>query len=606
MPPTFLFYGLLALCVLLVLGLSWAALRRPNRLRLALRLLAGALAAAGLWFTAYPPTRTVPGPKAEAILLTEDFQPDTVSALLSRLGPATRLWRTTATTSADTVTAANLLEIKEQQPGLQRLHVVGRGLPAADLPMLGSVRLVSHAVAVQAGFRTAQWAPRVELGQPLQIAGFFDNLPPSTDKSAKAAPVWVHLRAAGIPRDSVRLPGGRGAFQLRYVPKAAGLAVYELVARRGGQILASEPVPVEVTPTRPLRVLLLASTPSFEFKFLKNQLGTRQHAVALRVGISRGLTQTEFLNQPTHDISRLTPALLARYDAIIADAGTLAGLSGGEAQQLTTALRTGGPGLIVLADAAPLPRLAPARAAFSIVPVATAAAARPQPIQWPDAPGRTTATVPATLRPSARLRPLVTTGPGQAVVAAQRVGVGTLVVSVLPETFRWALQNDSLIYNAYWSRLLTAAARPEPTEATWRLTTPWPHPQAPVEVQLTTTSFPSAAPTVQGAAASPVRLALRQDTRLPEWSTGQFWPDSAGWHRVALAGKAARWFYVFGGQNWLGPETALRQQAAQAWLASSATAATAESELTRQPWPAAWFFGLFLLGAGFLWLEEKL
>jgi hypothetical protein len=26
----------------------------------------------------------------------------------------------------------------------------------------------------------------------------------------------------------------------------------------------------------------------------------------------------------------------------------------------------------------------------------------------------------------------------------------------------------------------------------------------------------------------------------------------------------------------------------------------------RQPWPAGWFLGLFLLAAGFLWLEEKL
>jgi hypothetical protein len=101
-------------------------------------------------------------------------------------------------------------------------------------------------------------------------------------------------------------------------------------------------------------------------------------------------------------------------------------------------------------------------------------------------------------------------------------------------------------------------------------------------------------------------VALRQDTRLPEWSTCQFWPDSAGWHRVALGDKAAQWFYVFGGQNWLGPETALRQQAAQPWLASLSAADTAAPETSQQPWPAAWFFGLFLLGAGFLWLEEKL
>ncbi|SMB93989.1 hypothetical protein SAMN00120144_2321 [Hymenobacter roseosalivarius DSM 11622] len=600
MPPTFLFYALLTLCGLLVLGLSWVALRRPNRQRLVLRLLAGAVAGAGLWLTAYPPARTVPGPRAEAILLTDGFQPDTLSTLLRRLGPATRLWRTSSTTGADTVMVSNLLQLREQQPSLRRLHVLGRGLPAADLPMLGPVRLVWHAPSARVGFRTANWTPRPELGQPLLIAGFFDNLLPD---AAKSAPVWVHLRAGGAPRDSVRLPAGRGAFQLTYVPKAAGLAVYELIARRGGQILATEPVPVEVVPTRALRVLLLAGTPSFEFKFLKNQLGTRQHAVALRVGISRGLTQTEFLNQPAHDISRLTPALLTRYDAVVADASTLAG---GEAQQLTAALRAGGPGLILLADAGPLPRLTPGRAAFSIVPVATAASARPQPVRWQGGPGRATTTVPATVRASARLRPLITTGQGQAVVAAQRVGAGTMVVSVLPETFRWALQNDSLTYNAYWSRLLTAVARPEPATATWRVITAWPRSNVPVEVQLTAAAFPAAAPTVRGAAGRPVTLSMRQDTRLPEWSTGQFWPDSAGWYRVALPDKASHWFYVFGGQNWLGPENELRRQAAQAWLATSSSPRAASPELTRQSWPAAWFFGLFLLGAGFLWLEEKL
>ncbi|QIL76304.1 hypothetical protein [Hymenobacter sp. HDW8] len=603
MPPTFLYYALLTLCMLLVVGLTWSALRRPNRQRLVLRLLAGVLTGAGLWFTAFPPYRSVPSSSYETILLTENFQPDTVRALLRRLGPATRLWRTHAVAGADTVTVANILQIREQQPSLRRLHVVGKGLPVADLTLLGPVRLVPHAPATRAGFRTANWASRVELGQPLEVAGYFDNLP---SKAGDNAPTWIHLRAVGAPRDSVRLTSGRGAFRLSYVPKAAGLAVYKLIARRGGQILTTEPVPVEVVPTRALRLLLLASTPSFEFKFLKNQLGTRQHAVALRVGISRGLTQTEFLNQSTHDISRLTPALLARYDAVIADVGTLATLSGGEVQHLTSALRTGGPGLIVLADAAPLPRLTPARAAFSIVPVATAASAKPQPVLWPGAPGRTTATVPATLRPSARLRPIITTGQGQAVVASQRLGAGTMVVSVLPETFRWALQNDSLTYNAYWSRLLTAVARPEPVTAAWRVTTAWPRPNTPVEVQLTAASFPVTAPTVQGAGPQPIRLAMRQDTRLSEWSTGQFWPDSTGWHRVTLAEKTAHSFYVFGGQNWLGPETELRQQAAQAWIADPSASVAASPILTRQAWPAAWFFGLFLLGAGFLWLEEKL
>ena len=46
------------------------------------------------------------------------------------------------------------------------------------------------------------------------------------------------MRAAGAVRDSVRVPAGGGAFRLRYQPKTAGLAVYELLLRRAGRALA--------------------------------------------------------------------------------------------------------------------------------------------------------------------------------------------------------------------------------------------------------------------------------------------------------------------------------------------------------------------------------
>ncbi|MBD2767717.1 hypothetical protein IC235_07405 [Hymenobacter sp. BT664] len=90
------------------------------------------------------------------------------------------------------------------------------------------------------------------------------------------------------------------------------------------------------------------------------------------------------------------------------------------------------------------------------------------------------------------------------------------------------------------------------------------------------------------AAGAPGRVALRQDSRLPEWSTALYWPATAGWHQVRGPGRTVHQFYVFPSSAWLGPELWERQQAA------------------RQRSATAWFFGLFLLAGGFLWLEEKL
>ena len=102
-----------------------------------------------------------------------------------------------------------------------------------------------------------------------------------------------------------------------------------------------------------------------------------------------------------------------------------------------------------------------------------------------------------------------------------------------------------------------------------------------------------------------IRLALRQDTRLPEWSTAQFWPQAPGWHQVNGPGRAAHHFYVYPDAAWAGPAQQERQMAI-AQRATIAPAQNAATETVGQPWPAGWFFGLFLLAAGYLWLEEKL
>ncbi|GGF05017.1 hypothetical protein [Hymenobacter cavernae] len=592
------FYILLVLCLLLATGLTITALHRSNRQRLAWRLLASWLAAAGLWLTAYPPTHQVAGARQEAVLLTDNYSADTLRLLLRHLGSGTRIWRYRPTVATDTPALSSLLALRERFPNLRQLHVLGQGLSTADLPDLGALRLVVHPVAAKAGFRTAQWSREVALGQTVQVEGFLENTP------ADKRPVWVYLRAAGAPRDSVRLPANQGAFRLHYQPRAVGRNVYELVARRGDQEIAREPVPVEVLPTRPLRVLLVASTPSFEFRFLKNHLASRQHVVAFRAGLSRGISQTEFLNQPAQDLSRLTPSLLARYDVLIADAGSVMALSGAESQTLQNAIRTTGLGFLLLADPTPLPRTSPARSDFAIVarPVSVTA---PQPIQWPGSPGKLATLVPAVLRSGPLLRPIVTDAQQNPVVSATRLGAGSVVVSVLPATYSWALQNATAAYEAYWSRLLTAAARPLTPAARWQVQEAWPKPNMPLDLQLVA-SFPAVQPSVQGPQSEPVRVALRQDTRLPEWSTARYWPTSAGWHRVQVAGQTPSWFYVYDRQNWLLPELRQQQEATTGWTAVGGAAPFSTTTSTREAWPGTWFFLLFLVAAGSLWLEEKL
>ena len=326
--------------------------------------------------------------------------------------------------------------------------------------------------------------------------------------------------------------------------------------------------------------------------------------MALRTSVSRGLVQTDFVNQPALVLDRLTPALLSHYAVVVADAATQAALNTTETQALQTAIRAGHLGLITLAEAAPLPRAAPARADFTVRPRPAAPGTTPA-LAWPSAPGEARAPLPAQLQFNANLRALVT-GPGQVLAAAsRRVGLGFSVVSVVPETFRWALQGHAPVYASFWNRLLTAAVPPAPAAAVWHLGTRWPRPAQPLTLHLSA-AFPAAQPVVLPLAGGPsVRLALRQDARLPEWSTAQLWPRAAGWHQVRGPGRATHNFYVYPATAWPGPTLTERQQAAAQRTTASAASQTAQISVT-EPWPTGWFLGMFLLATGYLWLEEKL
>ncbi|MFD2717171.1 hypothetical protein ACFST9_00490 [Hymenobacter monticola] len=590
------YFVLLAFCGLLGLGL--VALAWRSRRRRVARALAGAVAAAALWLSAFPPLRQVPAARGQVILLTENYAPDTLRQLLRRLGAGTPVWYYGGSPApAGARSLGSLLTLVEQEPRLQGLQVLGQGLSAAELPLLGGVPISWHQPATAARLNTAFWSPQLALGEVLRVEG-------SAFLPKDAAPAWVCLRAAGAVRDSVRVPAGGGPFRLRFQPKTTGLAVYELLLRRTGQPLAAEPVPVEITSPELPAVLLLTATPSFEFKYLKNHLAEAHYPVALRTGVSRGLVQTDFVNQPATALDRLTPALLARYAILVADAATMAALTPAEASTLQAAVSGGQLGLLVLAEAASLPRAVPGRAGFAVQPRAVAQTGA-QLLSWSDGPADARAPLPAQLRPVPELRPLVA-GPGQALAAAsRRVGLGFVVVSAVSETFQWGLQGRTHVYSSFWHQLLTAAQPPAAPQAAWRTVTRWPRPGQPLTLHLAA-AFPEAQPTVRALAGGPaVRLALRQDTRLPEWSTAQFWPQAAGWHQVAGPGRTTHRFYVYPTGTWTGPEQEERQLAL-AQRPSVAPTANAAETMVAQPWPAWWFFALFLLAAGYLWLEEKL
>ncbi|RTQ53754.1 hypothetical protein EJV47_03195 [Hymenobacter gummosus] len=587
----FLYYAHAALCLLLAIGLAWQAWRASRGRRRLLRLLASLLAAAALWLTAYPPQHRAPAAAAgAAVLLTPHYSLDSVRALQRRLGPLPLLsYRPATAPGGDTLPLTSLASLATQRPALRQLHVFGIGLPAADVPALApAVQVLTHADAAGSYFTAGAWPRQLVLGEPLLVRGSFHG----------PGPVWLRLIGAGAPQDSVLLSAA-GAFQLRYLPLNLGPQLARLEARRNGRLIATEPVPVLVQPARRLRLLLLAGTPSFELNLLKNHLAGRGHQVALRVAISRGLQQTDVQNRPAVDLTRLTPNLLRGFDAVVADADALNALTSSEARTLAQAAADGLG--VLLTGAAELPRNLPGRAAFSLLPRPATATETPQPIRW--ATDRATIALPAVLKPTLQTQLLVAgPGAGMGSAASHRRSWGTVLVATPATTFQWLLGGQTSRYDSYWRTLLGAVARPLEQPAHWALPL-WARPDEPQPLHLLAAQEPGLAVRVTAPASVP--LALRQHPQRPDVWQARYWPRQSGWHRALAPDQDTASFYVFGPEDWLAP---LRQQRLLALQQRSPQPAppSPPANSPMQPWlPAGWYFALFVLAAGWLWLDEK-
>ncbi len=503
-------YIVIVAVVLLLAFLCWKELRRPNRARLAVRLLASLLAAAGLLFLLLP-------------LYTRDKAPSAKET----------------TTRQDTAAT---------------------------------------------GIQAASWQRRISAGAALRLQGRYNNNSP--------APVKLLLTGFSERLDSVTIPPRRQRpFELTARPRHIGRAVYTLLAF-AEDTLAKEPVPVEVLPVRPLKVLMLAASPDFENKFLANWLSDNGYIVAMRTTISRNKYSYTFLDTARFPLERITPAVLTAFDLLVADAAALAALSGPELGALRAQVSEKGLGIILRADSGIAARnfydrgfaLSPAadknERALSLQIVGSTMSAN-------------LLTAPAAyLRPAPGLQPLVW-GPQQQILTGSSLyGTGRLVCNTLPNTYAWVLAGKPEPYQTLWSLLIQQAARPAPLQDQWRTGPAFPLIRTAVPLHLET-ARPGPRATVQDAA-----LALAQDAILPFRWEGIYWPQQAGWQVASSPGGDSAWWYAFDEKDW-------RQLAAKERAQVEGRRAIAVTGENLRRVPPVYFLLLLMLGVIFLWVEEK-
>ncbi|HEY8917307.1 MAG TPA: hypothetical protein VIM87_12735 [Chitinophaga sp.] len=451
-------------------------------------------------------------------------------------------------------------------------------LPIARGRQLRPAKTVMKPIDTPGGITAIYWPRQISAGSTLQVQGLFNN--------KGAHPVKLLLSGFNERLDSVTIPAQQqGAFAFNTRPKHEGRALYSLTAV-AKDTLEKETIPLEVLPVKPLKVLLLAAAPDFEYRFLAGWLSQNGYMVAARTTISKNKYSYTYLDTTRFPLEQLTPALLNAFDVLVADAAALAALNARELAAIRTGVADKGLGLLVKTDSGAVRN-------FYNQPFPLTAAAdkseRPVTLQLTGTTAMLHMEAPLYITATPGTQALVTDAQQHMLAGSSLYGSGKLVNTTLHTTYSWLLAGNRESYQNLWSLLLQKAARTRSETAQWFIGTALPTVRMPVTLRLET-STPQPMATVNGA-----RLSLAQDAVLPFQWQGTCWPTQAGWQTaVAATGDTCHW-YAFDEKAW--QSIAAREQRQDSATITSADASTL---------PKIYIVIVLLLALTFLWVEEKM
>ena len=466
-------------------------------------------------------------------------------------------------------------------PNADTIHLFGSGLTEDELKTLEPSMIVFHPDTTRAGITNVHWSNRLNKGNRLLIEGNSSN---TTGHAIK-----MKLYGYGKVLDTAIIYPGHHHFRLETTPLHQHELLFRLLLLDGKDTLENNPVPVVVTTPPPLKVLLLAASPDFEYRFLKDWLSRQGHAIAERTMISKNKFSNDFINMKPVATGSVTTQLLNEFDLLIADAEMLDALKPDEIAAVYRQVTETGLGLLTKADTAVAPErfyMAPFRLTASVSKTQRTGLR----IIGSDSLLYALEQDPLFIQSSAALRPLVTDTTGRCLAAVAMAGKGYIALTSFRNTSQWMLSGNSNAYNIYWATLFQSVINHTDHTAPV-IETPMPRVNEPVMVRIQSTVMPQ----VQ---LGGMQLAPAQDAFLPYNWTATWWPVKSGWTDS---------LYVYDQKDWpvVKMETLKNQTIAYVRKTKTTVDRDAVTTPVSRPVPKIWFVFFFLLSMTVLWWERK-
>lgn len=599
-------FVVLAMSLLLLCFLLLQEVTRTNKLRLLWRIIASVLAVVSLACIALPVTIKVKETVAalkEAILLTDGFNKDSIRIFINNTSKEYPVY----TTDPDVLHSAETFKPKlisnpeifnQASEKITAIHVFGYGLKDDELQKLPYIPLVFHPAEVPAGITSITWQRKLNSGDKLLVQGSFNN---NFSKEVKLV-----LRGVQTNVDSIVVPPNTlRNFELATIPKHLDRAVYNVIAINKKDTVETEDIPIEVIKPRNIQILMLAASPDFENKFLKNRLSQNGYAVAIRTRISKDKFQKEYSNTASISLDHISALVLDKFDVLIADAGELASISKSELRIIQSAVQNKGLGLIVRAD--------------SSISSPSFYSKNISVLRGKENPGKVASLFlkgvnddviklsiehPLYLRTDAGTQSLISDNKSSVFVNSTIYGNGKIIITTLENTYALLLSGNYKNYDETWSLLLSKAAKKFPSKEAIVVSPALPRLNEPVFLSIQNTNYK-----LEPAQVGDVNVYLQQDRLLPFIQTSIYWPAQTGWiPQVNTEGKI-NWLYIYKNNDWNAVNALNKLRATKIYASKNFSAENKNNVVEKDvplSVPKIYFFIIFIMSSGFLWLEKKL
>ncbi len=388
---------------------------------------------------------------------------------------------------------------------------------------------------------------------------------------------------------------GEYDFTFQLLPKQAGKILYTLkTITNSTKEIAN--IPLKISETRKLELLILQLAPSFEMRQLKNFLSGQGHGIQVRSQLSKNNYSYEKINTGLKQITSINDDVLKKYDLLIFENSTLEQLSLKEIEAMAKATKEG-LGILLLMDQSENKN----KQANLIIDI---------PLKKDDQDtihlsffGSSQKYILKKQRLNIDTEQDITSvmvNKDKVLSAYRHQGFGKVAMQLLNETYQLRLSGDSTVYSALWTDLISKSSRTKPIKTEITIADQFPYYTG---VPLTFN--------ILSVEDKPLLyyenqiIPITEDLLIDNLWKATLCPQKVGWNSIQLSDSTKYDFYVSAEHEW---SALKRQQQMDMHQTETIEPNDLRNEKERryQDIPSYLFYLTFLLSMTFLWLVPKL